>query len=620
MIVQFESEFERIAGIIGAEYQTKKVSELEDFIQGFDFTTGLVNSIPTKSFQSNIGPGGALVYNGDFKIQFLTKAVKSNNFESVKNVLIDEMILLSEQFFLELNKNALQIFGTVPFEMRTQILRQYTSNFCVGVETSITFNTRCSRLPVKAPSGLSAVLFGTITNDLTWVDNTLGDFDLNHIERSLDNDSGFVQIDTTTNPTSYRDLTITDTSALTYFYRVRASKNGIFSGYSNISFVNTIDLRLDLDLQANDPNLLILNSLDVVSDLSKSETLEEVNVYTSDFSSGVDGWFGSKLSVTGNIDSIGGLDNWLRHDIDSTSGQHISIKGGFTVGKVNNGSLLINIPSTNTDVDGFTAQFGGHPEAKEFDSFLELGAINDDITRTISIPKNLWKSNTNFIIFLTKGGVQSFLGNGSDRIYIKNVIIGEIQGDHFTQATPANRMLANSATIPTKITALEANSEFLENTLNVAKFAAMSQGSVMLINSQVSNIYSFTIGDSSSLDDYFYIGIESGGKAICVSRVSGVELTNTSDSVLSIDDPYEWKKENGVVKLMVKGLEVGHTGNHNNWISNSNNLDNMRIGSLSRSTPLFSNVINKALQVKSVPNTAFETLRASNELIARHNL
>jgi len=146
MIVQFESEFERIAGIVGAEYQTKKISELEDFIQGFAFTSPLMNSAPIKTYTSNIGPGGAVIYNGDFKLQFLTKAVKSDNFESVKNVLIDAMILKSEEFFRELNENSLQIFGTVPFEMRTQILRQYTANFCVGVETTITFNTSCSRI------------------------------------------------------------------------------------------------------------------------------------------------------------------------------------------------------------------------------------------------------------------------------------------------------------------------------------------------------------------------------------------------------------------------------------------------------------------------------------------
>ena len=73
MIIQFESEFERIAGIVGAEYQTKKISELEDFIQGFDFASPLMNSMPIQTYTSNIGVGGAVIYNGDFKLQFLTK-------------------------------------------------------------------------------------------------------------------------------------------------------------------------------------------------------------------------------------------------------------------------------------------------------------------------------------------------------------------------------------------------------------------------------------------------------------------------------------------------------------------------------------------------------------------
>ena len=168
MILQFESEFERISGIIGAEYQTKKVSELEDFVQGFAFPNGLMNSVPINDFTSEIGPGGALVYNGNFVLQFLTKAVKNDNFESVKNVLIDDMIFLSEQFFRELNKNSLQIFGTVPFTMRSRIHRQYLSNFCVGVETTITFNTTCTRLLPTPPKNLA---LSDITEDsitLTW--------------------------------------------------------------------------------------------------------------------------------------------------------------------------------------------------------------------------------------------------------------------------------------------------------------------------------------------------------------------------------------------------------------------------------------------------------------------
>lgn len=168
MIVQFESEFERIAAIIGAEYQTKSISELQDFVQGFAFTNGLMNSVPIRDYRSNIGIGGALIYNGVFKLQFLTKAVKSDNFEAVKNVLIDEMIFLSEQFFRELNKNEERIFGTPQFEMSSQILRQYTSNFCVGVETTITFNTSCTRLAPSAPENLTLSDIETDSITLTW--------------------------------------------------------------------------------------------------------------------------------------------------------------------------------------------------------------------------------------------------------------------------------------------------------------------------------------------------------------------------------------------------------------------------------------------------------------------
>jgi len=35
-------------------------------------------------------------------------------------------------------------------------------------------------------------------------------------------------------------------------------------------------------------------------------------VYSSDFSAGVDGWTTAQGTAAGNIDSIGGVDNWLR--------------------------------------------------------------------------------------------------------------------------------------------------------------------------------------------------------------------------------------------------------------------------------------------------------------------
>jgi len=146
MIVEFSTEFERIATAQGAEYVSKKVSELEDFVQGYGFANGLVNFVPINDFDSEIGASSQMIYKGNCVLQFLTKAVKSDNFEATKDILIDEMILLSEGFFRGLNLNENLIFNNPTWQTRTTILRQYTANFIVGVESRITFETACNRL------------------------------------------------------------------------------------------------------------------------------------------------------------------------------------------------------------------------------------------------------------------------------------------------------------------------------------------------------------------------------------------------------------------------------------------------------------------------------------------
>ena len=89
MIIQFSTEFERIATAIGAAYESKNISELEDFVQGINFSQSLVNFVPLASFEMEVGASAQMIYKGEFSLQFLTKAVKSNNFEATKDILID---------------------------------------------------------------------------------------------------------------------------------------------------------------------------------------------------------------------------------------------------------------------------------------------------------------------------------------------------------------------------------------------------------------------------------------------------------------------------------------------------------------------------------------------------
>jgi hypothetical protein len=148
MIVDVNTELNRVATLESAGYSNKKMSELEEYVQTYDFTQPLINWIPVDTVDASIGDGGEVIYPLNCKIQFLKKAVKSNNLENSKDALNDEMILLAQEFFRELNKNENLIFKNWGWSLRFKVLRPFiTSNFLVGIEVSVTLETSCNRLP-----------------------------------------------------------------------------------------------------------------------------------------------------------------------------------------------------------------------------------------------------------------------------------------------------------------------------------------------------------------------------------------------------------------------------------------------------------------------------------------
>ena len=202
MIVEFQEEFARIAAIVSAEYQNKNHSELERYVQNYDFALPLINLQPIISVDPvELGEMGQLIYNGKCSIQMLTKAVKSDNFEVTKDVLIDKMIVLASDFFWELNKNELFVFNTPMFRMSFKILRQYTANFLVGVDVSISFNTSFPRLlefddPQGIPAPTAAAVtcgdFDSIDIEWAWFGDNATEF---QIERSV-NGGAWALLDT----------------------------------------------------------------------------------------------------------------------------------------------------------------------------------------------------------------------------------------------------------------------------------------------------------------------------------------------------------------------------------------------------------------------------------------
>ena len=147
MIVDVNNELNRVATLKGATYTNRKISELEEFVQRHDFTQALINWVPVDTVDASIGEGGEIIYPLDCKIQFLTKASKSDNLENSKDALNDDMIALDQSFFRELNKNENLLFQNVGWSIRFRVFRPFvTSNFLVGIEVSVVLETACNRL------------------------------------------------------------------------------------------------------------------------------------------------------------------------------------------------------------------------------------------------------------------------------------------------------------------------------------------------------------------------------------------------------------------------------------------------------------------------------------------
>lgn len=93
-------------------------------------------------------------------------------------------------------------------------------------------------------------------------------------------------------------------------------------------------------------------------------------VYCSDFSRGEDGWSAAGAiggALTGNTDSIGGLDDVLKFETGSSLGVHTAVRVIFPADFTNSGEYTVGfkyyIPSTNTNTDSIYVAFGASSTA-----------------------------------------------------------------------------------------------------------------------------------------------------------------------------------------------------------------------------------------------------------------
>lgn len=145
-------------------------------------------------------------------------------------------------------------------------------------------------------------------------------------------------------------------------------------------------------------------------------------IYRSDFSGGTNGWVAfTGASIAGNIDGIGGKDDNLRLTPDTSSGLHRMYKTGLAYGRRNRLSFEYYVPSSNSNIDGFTTSLGNSgPSSNEYSATLDAWTRyeNDGICDV---------ANGSVYFYATDGGASTFTdAAGDDVIYIRNVHIDQI--------------------------------------------------------------------------------------------------------------------------------------------------------------------------------------------------
>lgn len=142
--------------------------------------------------------------------------------------------------------------------------------------------------------------------------------------------------------------------------------------------------------------------------------------YTSDFSAGVDGWTAYQGAVAGNIDTIGGEDNWLRYTINTLDSQHNFIANrNFIVGKTYKILFRYFAPSTNSSEINNSMRIRNYPTV-----LLNTGALFLDTPTTVSLTFTAVVVGGLLLYFDSANSFQDVAG--VDVFYIKDFTIEEI--------------------------------------------------------------------------------------------------------------------------------------------------------------------------------------------------
>lgn len=369
-------------------------------------------------------------------------------------------------------------------------------------------------------------------------------------------------------------------------------------------------------LDASDTNASILNSTDVVSLLDKSESLAETNIYTSDFSSGVDGTTDIRITSTGGNNEVSdgttSKDNCLESTLTNGSNNH-QLRYTVSVPKVYNQSLWIYIPSSNTAMDGVRLSIG-------FDTSTDYVGI----AGTWTLISHRGTAVTNTVQIYALDGSSNTVNGDGDVFYIASGWeINEIEGNHFSQTTSSNRPVIDNITNPTKVTFTASNSEYLENILDIATFTNLSIGSFTYINGGVSGEVRnwLALSNTANNNDRFWITTDSSNKANLLIKVGAGTTEELNSTTTLIDGDVVTWSQNGTNKtLYINGVEdtiITVTGSNGSQWVDSPTLDSLAVGSRQKLTSTYSNLVFRELIGTSTPLTDAQSLNLANYLLGR---
>lgn len=212
----------------------------------------------------------------------------------------------------------------------------------------------------------------------------------------------------------------------------------------------------------DDPTTIVMDSNRYMSRwMDKSQGMGLTSVYASDFSSGVDGWNGVNSVVSGNIDGVSdgatSFDNCIKFYANNATEIHQIVQSFslVTLNSIYNISFNIYIPSGQTNCNGFIFRNTGIAfnansftvkkviDASNYGTIVGTSCQNcAGYWLTVSMDVNNISSSTQLGFFQFKNNSIVWQGSGlstDDIIYVTNIKIYKVSGNHLVQTTGASQ-------------------------------------------------------------------------------------------------------------------------------------------------------------------------------------